>query len=327
MSKTMRAWVYERYGPPDEVLELKELETPSIADDQVLVRVRAVSVNPLDWHFITGTPRFARVSFGLREPKRNVPGADVAGVVEQVGANVTRFEPGDEVFGESVATLAEYVAVSESGLVAKPANITFEEAAAVPVAGLTALQGLRDWGELEPGDKVLINGASGGVGTYAVQVARALGASEITAVCSTRNVDIARGLGADRVIDYTREDFTRSGERYDLVFDGPANRSLSDLRSILAPGATHVLIGGPKGGWIQPIPVMVKMRLMSLFYDFTAAGGTAKRKLEDMQTLADWLEAGVITSVIDRNYKLAEVVDALTYQGSFHAQGKVVVSL
>lgn len=327
VNQKMRAWVYERYGPPNDVLQLRQVDVPSINDDQVLVRVRAASVNPLDWHLMTGTPRFARLSFGLRRPKRNTPGADVAGVVEMVGKGVTRFEPGDEVFGESVATMAEYVAVSERGLVAKPTGISFEEAAAVPVAGLTALQGLRDWGRLAPGARVLINGASGGVGTYAIQVARALGASQVTGVCSTRNVEMARELGADRVIDYTKEDFTETGERYDLVFDGPANRSVADLKSVFAPGAVHVLIGGPKGGWIQPIPVLVKLRLLSLFGDFEAAGGTAQRKVEDLETLGEWLGSGVIRSVIDRNYKLEELPEALTYQGSFHAQGKVAISI
>ena len=327
MDRQMRAWVYEEYGPPDEVLALRDVPVPEINTDQVLVRVRAASVNPLDWHYMTGTPRFARLSFGLRRPKRNTPGADVAGVVEEVGANVTRFQPGDEVFGESIKTLAEYVAVSDRGLVAKPANISFEEAAAVPVAGLTALQGLRDWGGLAAGMTVLINGASGGVGTYAIQVARALGASEITAVCSTRNVDNARDLGADRAIDYTTEDFTLLGDRYDLVFDGPGNRSLSDLRSVLAPGGTHVLVGGPKGGWVQPIPFLIKMKLASLFLDIRAASGTARRTLDDLEILRGWLETKAIRSVVDRNYKLEEVPEALMYQGTFHAQGKVVITI
>lgn len=323
----MKAWVYEEYGRPDDVLELREVPVPEISADQVLVRVEAASVNPLDWHLMTGTPRVARLTFGLRRPKRNIPGADVAGVVEKVGANVTRFQPGDAVFGETIASLAEHVAVSEKGLVAKPDNITFEEVAAVPVAGLTALQGLRDWGGLEPGEKVLINGASGGVGTYALQVASALGASSITAVCSTRNVELARALGADRVIDYTKDDFTRSDDRYDLVFDGPVNRSVSDLRSILAPGAVHVFIGGPKGAWIQPLPVVAKLRIASMFFDFEAAGGTAQRELADLETLGAWLESGTVRSVIDRNYKFDEVPEAIAYQGEFHARGKIVVTL
>ncbi len=327
MTEKMKAWVYERYGLPKQVLELREVEVPSIGSDQVLVRVKAASVNPLDWHLTTGTPRFARLSFGLRRPRRNIPGADVAGVVESVGEGVARLRTGDEVFGESVGTLAEYVAVSESGVVAKPEGTSFEEAAAVPVAGLTALQGLRDWGALTSGQGVLINGASGGVGTYAVQVARALGAGEITAVCSSRNVATARDLGADHVIDYTATDFTREARRYDLIFDGPGNRSLSDLKAVMAPGAVHVLVGGPKGGWIQPVPFLLQMKLGSVFMDFTAGNGTAEMRLEDLETLAGWLDSKVIRSVIDRTYKLDEVPEALMYQGQFHAQGKVVLSI
>lgn len=323
----MKAWVYERYGKPDEVLELRDVDVPTIGDDQVLVRVVTASVNPLDWHLMTGTPRFGRLSFGLTKPKRNIPGADVAGTVEAVGRGVKRLKPGDEVFGETAGTFAEYVAVSEKALALKPANVSFEEAAAVPVAGLTALQGLRDWGKMKAGQKVLINGASGGVGTFAVQIARALGAGEVTGVCSTRNVETAGELGADRVIDYTREDFTKTGERYDLVFDGPGNRSFRDLRDILAPGAVYVLIGGPKGGWIQPIPVLVKMKLLAMFNDFEAANDVAESRLDDLQILADWLQSGQVRSVIDRNYKLDEVPDALTYQGDFHATGKVVVTV
>lgn len=323
----MRAWTYRRYGKPNEVLELREVDVPTVGDDQLLVRVVAASVNPLDWHWMTGTPLFARIVMGLRRPKRSVPGADIAGIVEAVGDKVTRFRPGDEVFGETVGALAGYAVVSETGLVAKPSNLTFEEAAAVPVAAFTALQGLRDWGGMKEGDRVLVNGASGGVGTFAVQIAKALGASEVTGVCSTRNVGTARELGADRVIDYTREDFTRTGEQYDLVFDGPGNRSFRDLRRILAPGAAHVLIGGPKGGWVQPIPVLLKMKLLAMFYDFRAANDTAKRKLEDLETLRAWLESGDIRPIIDRNYKWDEVPDALTYQGEFHARAKVVITV
>lgn len=323
----MKAWAYERYGRPDEVLELREVNVPAVGDDQVLVRVVAASVNPLDWHWMTGTPRFARLVMGLRRPKRSVPGADLAGIVEAVGKDVTRFQPGDEVFGETVGALADYAVVSEVGLVAKPSNLTFEEAAAVPVAALTALQGLRDWGGVKKGDRVMINGASGGVGTFAVQIAKALGAAQVTGVCSTRNTETARELGADSVIDYTREDFTRTGVRYDVVFDGPGNRSLADLRRILAPGAVHVLIGGPKGRWVQPIPVLVKMKLASMFFDFEAANDTAERKLEDLETLREWLESGALRPVIDRNYKLDEVPEALTYQGEFHARGKIVVTV
>ncbi len=247
--------------------------------------------------------------------------------MEAVGENVTRFEVGDEVFGETIGSFAEFVTASERSLASKPDNISFEEAAAAPVAGLTALQGLRDWGSLREGQKVLINGASGGVGTFAVQIAKALGAGEVTGVCSTRNVEMASQLGADRVIDYTSEDFTRIGDRYDLVFDGPGNRSFGDLRRILAPGAVHVLIGGPKGGWIQPLPMLMKMRMLSMFADFDSANDTARANAEDLETLGGWLNSGEIRSVIDRNYKLDEIPDALAYQGEFHARAKLVVTV
>ena len=327
MSEKMRAWTYERYGPPNEVLELGDIAVPKVAGDQVLIRVEAASVNPLDWHLLTGAPRFARLSFGLRQPKRNIPGTDVAGVVEAVGENVTRFQAGDEVFGETAGSFAEFVTASEQNLAPKPHNISFEQAAAVPVAGLTALQGLRDWGGMQSGQRVLINGASGGVGTFAVQIAKALGAGEVTGVCSTRNVEMARELGADRVIDYTKRDFTRTGDRYDLVLDGPGNRSFRDLRRILAPGAVHVLVGGPKGGWVQPIPTLLKMKTLAMFVDFEAANDTARADADDLKILGDWLGSGEIRSVIDRNYKLDEVPDALAYQGEFHARAKLVVTV
>lgn len=326
MHETMKAWVYESYGVPADVMEQRELALPQISESQVLIEVRAASVNPLDWHLMTGLPRFARFSMGLSRPKRRVPGADVAGIVERVGAAVTRFKPGDEVFGEISGSFAEYASGGEGALVAKPENVTFEQAAAVPVAGLTALQGLRDWGGLEAGRRVLINGASGGVGTYAVQIAKLLGA-HVTGVCSTRNIEKALALGADQVVDYTREDFTRLDEDFDVIFDGPGNRSLSALRRVMAPGAVHVQVGGPKGNWIQPIPFMVKMRLMARFLDFTAAGGIANSNEEDLTQLSRWLASGELESVIGRNCKLEELPDALMDQGRFHAQGKVVVSL
>lgn len=326
MQDTMKAWVYERYGRPGDVLELREIDVPEIGHDQVLVRVKAASVNPLDWHMMTGEPRFLRLLEGLRRPKRKRPGADVAGIVEAVGREVSRFAPGDEVFGQSVATLAEFVAVSESGLVAKPANLTFEEAAAVPVAALTALQGLRDWGGMEAGESILINGASGGVGTFAVQIAKALGA-EVIGVCSTRNVEQARQIGADRVIDYTREDFVQAGDSYDLVFDGPGNRSLGECSSVLKPGGTYVLFGGPKARWIGPLPRLVGMYVRSILTDLEVGNGIAERDLDDLEILRGMLESGEVTPVIDRNYKLEEAVEALEYQGTFHARGKIVITV
>lgn len=326
MQKMMNAWVYERYGRPEDVLELREIDMPKIEDDQALVRVKAASVNPLDWHLMTGEPRFLRLVEGLSRPKRNNPGADIAGVVEAVGRDVTRFAPGDEVFGESTSTLAGFAAVAEEGLVTKPANLTFEEAAAVPVAGLTALQGLRDWGGIEPGDRVLVNGASGGVGTFAVQIAKALGAN-VTAVCSTRNVEQSREIGADRVIDYTREDFVEVGDSYDLLFDGPGNRSLAECRRALRPGGKYVLIGGPKGRWVGPVPRLAGMIVRSLLTDLEIGNGVANRDVDDLEILRDMLESGQVVPVIDRNYKFEEVIEALEYQGTFHARGKIVITV
>src|SRR5437867_11364819 len=239
---TMKAIVRERYGPPD-VLELRDVERPAIDDDSILVRVRAASINAYDWHMMRGRPSLVRIVAGLRKPKSSAMGVDVAGQVEAVGKNVTQFRPGDEVFGSRSGSLAEYVrGTSQSFLVPKPARLTFEQAAAVPMAGTTALQGLRDKGQIKPGQKVLINGASGGVGTFAVQIAKAFGA-HVTAVCSTRNVEQARSLGADEVIDYTREDFTRSGGRYDVILDVAGTKSWSQYRRVMNPDATLVMIG------------------------------------------------------------------------------------
>jgi len=254
--------VYERYGPPN-VLELKEIERPAVVDDGVLVRVHAASVNPFDWHFLTGTPYLTRLGAGLRKPKNHVLGVDFAGTVEAVGKEVTQFHPGDEVFGARNGAFGEYVCVRKS-VALKPANLTFEQAAAVPVAGVTALQGLRDKGRLQAGHKVLINGASGGVGTFAVQIAKSFGA-EVTGVCSTRNVDAVRSLGADHVIDYTQGDFTRSGQRYDLMFDVAGNRSWSECKRVLTDNATLVVVGGRKTNrWIGPMGDGIKKRLVSL---------------------------------------------------------------
>ncbi len=229
----MKAIVYHNYGPPD-VLKYEEIVAPTAGDDEVLIRVRAASVNPLDWHFMRGTPYFLRIMTGLLKPKDRRLGVDVAGQVEAVGRNVTQFKPGDEVFGSCRGAFAEYACTAESALVTKPDNVTFEQAASVPVAAYTALQGLRDKGHIQPGHKVLINGAAGGVGTLAVQIAKSFGA-EVTGVCSTRNVDLVRSLGADRVIDYTQEDFTKSGQGYDLIFDCVGNHSLSAYRRVLSP--------------------------------------------------------------------------------------------
>jgi NADPH:quinone reductase-like Zn-dependent oxidoreductase len=263
---------------------------------------------------------------GLLKPKLEVPGADFAGTVEAVGSAVTRFRPGDEVFGGRTGAFAEYVCVREA-VVLKPANLTFEQAAAVPTAAITALQGLRDKGQLRPGQKVLINGASGGVGTFAVQIAKALGA-DVTGVCSTRNVDLVRSIGADHVVDYTREDFTRSGRRYDLVLDVAGSRSWSECRRVLDHNATLVLVGGPKTNrWIGPLSHVIKVRLASLGASQKVVFFVAKFNREDFVVLQELLEAGKVTPVIDRRYELSDVPEALRYLGEGHAQGKVVITV
>ena len=322
----MRAVVRERYGSPDVLLQ-RELEQPEPADDEVLVRVRAASVNRADWYSLTGRPYVARPTEGLRRPKDSRLGVDFAGVVEAVGKDVTTFRPGDEVFGGKNGAFAEYVCVSEErGIVRKPANVTFEQAAAVGVAGLTALQGLRDKGGIQPGQEVLVNGASGAVGTFAIQVAKALGA-EVTAVCSTANLEQARALGADRVVDYTAEDFTRSDWRYDLVFDVAGSRSWSELKRVLEPEATVVLVGGSMSNrWLGPLGHVVRMSLASLGGSRKTAFFIAKFNQPDLGVLSGLLEDGQLTPVIDRQYALSEVADALRYMGEGHARAKVVVT-
>ncbi len=322
----MRAMVYERYGPPD-VLELKEIERPAVVDDGVLVRVHAASVNPFDWHFLTGTPYLARLGAGLRKPKNHVLGVDFAGTVEAVGKEVTQFHPGDEVFGARNGAFGEYVCVRKS-VALKPANLTFEQAAAVPVAGVTALQGLRDKGRLQAGHKVLINGASGGVGTFAVQIAKSFGA-EVTGVCSTRNVDAVRSLGADHVIDYTQGDFTRSGQRYDLMFDVAGNRSWSECKRVLTDKATLVVVGGRKTNrWIGPMGDGIKKRLVSLPGSRRVVSPfLAKITREDLAVLKELLESGSVTPVIEKQYELGEVPEAVGYVGAGHAQGKIVITV
>ena len=325
----MKALVYDTYGAPADVLQLREVERPVVADDEVLVRVHATSVNLVDWHTLTGDPYIARLHAGLRKPKSGALGVDYAGTVEAVGAGVTRFQPGDEVFGGKNGAFAEYVCVrAERAVLPKPANVTLEQAAAVPVAALTALQGLRDKGKLQAGHKVLINGASGGVGTFAVQIAKSFGA-EVTGVCSTRNVDIVQSIGADHVIDYTQEDFTRSGQRYDLMLDIAGNRSWSECTRVLADKATLVVVGGPKGGnhWLGPLGHFAGVWLASLVGSRRVVLFIAKFNKADLVLLAQLLEAGTMTPVIDRRYTLSEVPDALMYLGDGHAQGKVVIAV
>ena len=321
----MNAIVYDKYGSPD-VLEPREIERPLLTDDGVLVRVRASSVNPVDWHMLTGTPYLARLEAGLCKPKNKVLGVDFAGTVEAVGKDVTHVRPGDEVFGARNGAFAEYVCVREA-VVPKPASLTFEQAAAVPVAAITALQGLRDHGQIRAGHNVLINGASGGVGTFAVQIAKSFGA-EVTGVCSTRNVDAARSIGADRVIDYTQEDFTRSGERYDLMLDVVGNRSWSECRRVLNPHATLVMVGGPKTNpLIGPLGHVVKVRLASLRSNQKVVFFLAKTNKADLAVLRDLLEAGKVTPVIDERYELNQVSDALRHLWDGHSQGKNVIAI
>jgi NADPH:quinone reductase-like Zn-dependent oxidoreductase len=323
---SMKAIVFHRYGSPD-VLELREIDTPVTGDDQVLIRVRAASVNPVDWHRMRGVPYFVRATEGLGKPKNPGLGADVAGRVEAVGEGVTQFQPGDEVFGMSIRTLAEYVCVSEQGLVPKPANVSFEQAAAVPVAGLTALQGLRDKGQIQPGQKVLINGASGGVGTHAVQIAKSFGA-KVTGVCSTSNVELVRSIGADQVIDYTQEDFTRNGQRYDLILDVAGYRSLSDCRRVLGSDGILVLVGAGDGrSSLRMIAGALNALVRSRFGSQKFPLILARRNKDDLLVLKELVEAGKISPVIDRSYPLSEVPEAIRYLEEGHAQGKVVITV
>jgi NADPH:quinone reductase-like Zn-dependent oxidoreductase len=320
----MKAILHQRYGRPD-VLELRDVDKPTIEDDQVLVRVHASSVNPVEWYGVSG-PYFARIGNGMRRPKDQTVGADLAGTVDAVGRNVTQFEPGDEVFGVSGGSWAEYTIAREERLAKKPANLSFEEAAAVPVAAVTALQALRDKGRVEPGQKVLVNGASGGVGTFAVQLAKLLGA-EVTAVCSSGNVEQARSLGADRVVDYTKEDFTKLGIRHDVMLDIAGNRSFLQARKVLTPEAAFVLVGGRmtyRG--LGPLPHIGGTVVKSWFRSQKVAFFVAKVTTEELTYLAGLLEAGTLRSVIDRTYELSRARDALAYLGEGHAKAKIVLT-
>ncbi len=323
----MKVAVRERYGPPEAVVELREIDMPTPADDEVLVRVRATSVNIAEWYAVTGRPWIARPTMGLRRPKEIRLGVDYAGTVEKIGKDVTQFSPGDEVFGGRTGAFAEYVVAKEDrAIVPKPPNVAFEQAGAVGTAAITALQGLRDQGGIEQGQKVLIHGASGGVGTYAVQIAKALGA-EVTAVCSPPNVDIARSLGADRVVDYTQVDFTRSGERYDLALDIAGTRSFSELRRVLEPDATVVLIGGPRANrLLGPLGHLAQSRLAAIRASQNVAFFIARFNKEDMETLRGLLEAGTVTSVVDSVYPLDAIGAALRHMGEGHPRGKIVVT-
>jgi NADPH:quinone reductase-like Zn-dependent oxidoreductase len=321
----MKAIVHDRYG--SDGLELRDVDEPVIEDQQVLVRVHASSVNPVEWYQVHG-PFFVRISGGgLRRPKSPSLGADLAGRIEAVGKDVEEFQPGDEVFGTSGGSWAEYAPAREARLVRKPANVSFEEAAAVPIAGLTALQAVRDHGRIQPGQKVLINGASGGVGTFAVQIAKSYGA-EVTAVCSTINVDLVGSLGADRVCDYTHEDFTRRGERHDVMLDIAGSRSFLEFRRALTPEATVVVVGAPMSNkGLGPLKHIIGTRLISIGRSQTVTSFIAKIEKEDLAFMSELLAAGRLRSVVDRSYELSQVPDALRYLGTTHARGKVVITM
>ena len=324
---TMKAIIRERYGSPD-VLKLRDIDRPVIDDDGVLVRVRAASINAYDWHMMRGSPSLVRLMAGLRKPKNTAMGVDLAGEVEAVGKNVTEFRPGDEVFGQRVGALAEYVrGTAKSFLVPKPAGLTFEQAAAVPMAASTALQGLRDKGQIKPSQRVLINGASGGVGTFAVQIAKAFGA-HVTAVCSTRNVDQARSLGADEVIDYTREDFTRGGRKYDVILDVASSGSLSSRRRVLEPNGTLVGVGAANNdGTASIVAGLLETAVLSRFGNQKMPFFLAKNSKEDLLVLKELIEAGKVKPVIDRTYPLNQTAEAIRYLETGHARAKVVITV
>jgi NADPH:quinone reductase-like Zn-dependent oxidoreductase len=319
----MKAIVCEKYGPPD-VLQLDEVAKPTPKDDEVLVKVHAASVNMYDWHLLTADIFLVRLSEGLLKPQNTIPGADIAGRVDAVGRNVKQFRPGDEVYGDvGHGSFADYVCAPKNRLALKPANLSFEQAAAVPMAALTALQGLRDRGKIQPGQKVLIQGASGGVGTFAVQIAKSFGA-QVTAVCSTRNLDQARSLGADQVIDYTKEDFTKSGQRYDLIFAANGYHPISDYKRALTPRGVYVMAGGSAAQMFQ---VMLLGSWMSEREGKKLGGVIATSNQEDLIFLKGLIEAGKVRPAIDRCYPLDETADALHYLGTGHARGKIVITI
>jgi NADPH:quinone reductase-like Zn-dependent oxidoreductase len=320
----MKAITCYRYGSTD-VLNYEDIEMPAPADDEVLVKVCAASVNPIDHHSMTGLPYLIRPMIGLRRPKRPGVGRDLAGRVEEVGRNVTGFKPGDEVFGTCQGAFAEYACPSGSALVMKPDNVTFEQAASAPVAGLTALQSLRDKGKVQPGQKVLINGAAGGVGSFAVQIAKSFGA-DVTAVCSTGKVDTARSIGADRVIDYTKENFTAGEQRYDCIIDCYAAHSLSAYRRVLNPGGIYVGVGGPVGSTIGILAGLIKQLALSPFISQKFTVIMAKINKEDLAVLSDLMQAGKISPLIDKRYSLKDVPEAMRYMGEGHTLGKIIIT-
>jgi NADPH:quinone reductase-like Zn-dependent oxidoreductase len=323
----MKAITYHRYGPPD-VLQLEEADTPAVGDSDVLVRVRAAAANPRDWHLLRGLPYLVRPQFGLRRPRRGGLGGDVAGWVEAVGGDVTRFRPGDEVFADiETGGFAEYARIPERLLALKPANLSFEQAAAVPLAAVTALQGLRDHGRLQAGQRVMVVGASGGVGSFAVQIAKAYGA-EVTGVCSTRNLELVRSLGADDVIDYTREEYARPGRRYDLVLQLGGTRSPWDLRRALTPKGTLLSSSGDsQGRWIGPVGRMLQAVALSPFVGQRLVPFLARPSRDDLEVMRELIESGRVTPVIDRTYPLSETPEAIRLMETGHARGKIVITM
>jgi NADPH:quinone reductase-like Zn-dependent oxidoreductase len=325
---TMKAIVYCEYGTA-EVLKVMDIAKPVPKDNQVLVRVRAAAVNPYDWHFIRGTPYIMRLGVGLRKPKDTRLGVDFSGTVEAVGKDVTEFKPGDEVWGGKGGAFAQYVVIAEKALVKKPENVSFEQAGSIQIAGMTALQALRKHGNIQPGQKVLINGASGGVGTFAVQIAKALGA-HVTGVCSGRNIELVKSLGADEVIDYTKEDFAKRPERYDLFLDNVPNHPLSECRQVLTPTGKYVMIGGGgpnDGDWIGPFGRVIQMMIQKRFQKAPVMMMMAENNKADMNYLNELMQSGKMKPVIDKTYKLSEVPDAITYLEKGHARGKVAITV
>lgn len=326
-ANSMKAWRYYCYGGPD-VLRLEDAERPEIDENKVLVRVHAASVNPYDWHFMRGRPYFMRIISGVGKPKDKRLGVDFAGTVQAVGSNVSKFEVGDEVFGAAGGAFAEYVTISQDrGIALKPVNVSFEEAASVGIAGVTALQAVRDAGQLRPGQKVLINGASGGVGPFAVQIAKAIGA-EVTGVCSTRNVDMVSSIGADYVIDYKEQDFTKLDKRYDLIIDNVANHSLGDLRGALEKDGTLVMVGASDmGDFMGPLWRPIAARVMDVFVSQQFKGLLARLTQSDMITLAELMQAGEMKPQVDRVYAFDEVPEAIEYSEGGHARAKIVIQI
>jgi NADPH:quinone reductase-like Zn-dependent oxidoreductase len=323
----MKAIVQDAYGMPQDVLTLQEIEKPSIGEDEVLVQVRAAGVHIGDWLVGSGLPYMIRMGYGLTKPKNRVPGMEFSGQIEAVGKNVTQFQLGDDVFGFSNAgAFAEYVTVSQDAVAMKPTNASFEEAAALPISGFTAIQALRDVGKVQSGQKVLVIGASGGVGTYAVQIAKAFGA-EVTGVCSTRNMDMVRSIGADHVVDYSQEDVTKNAQQYDLILDTAGNRPLADLRRVLTPNGTLVIVGGSGGPWLMGTGRSLKALALSPFTGQKLTMFLSKTTKDDLASLADLVDSGDVAPAIDRTYPLSEAAAALSHVGERHTRGKTVITM